>query len=128
MLTFEFNASADLRRHKRILLRSIFHQEVSTRYRNNSGTGPEKFGSLHSISTYGLFVQTRLFPEVGSNVRLKFSFNGQRIECEGLVIYVNPEDDGLNAQGFGVRFTKMLSKDYDIIRNAIDSYHRTLNI
>lgn len=125
MNNLELQSGTDRRERHRVFARSLFPMDREVSYRAGKTSNFGK-GVLHSISQSGLFVRSARMPELGSDVAMDFFFETQKVRCEGKVIYCNPSDDGLNAQGFGVKFTRMMATDYALIKNAIDSFHQMM--
>ena len=122
MSTFE-QVAQEQRKRKRVFARSLFPMDREVGYREMATRiGGEKKGVLHSISQSGLFVRSKDIPQIGTQLAINFFFGQEKIRCEGTVIYRNPTDDGINAQGFGMKFTKMLTKDYEAIKQSVDQF------
>lgn len=113
------------RQHKRIVLNNyspIPLNERTVRY-HASHDRNEHDGRILSLSRGGLFVRTSVLPERGSMVFLGFQVGKRRIKCTGKVVYVQDQHQAERAQGFGVRFVRILEDDFRHLNQIIENYY-----
>ena len=114
-----------LRKYKRVNFGNINRTcEEKTVVRFQVFQGKEKFlGKLASISQGGLYITTPRVLKPNSIIFLHFDLGNRKVQCIGKVIYSNPIGNPTRPVGFGVKFTRIVRKDFDAIRRKIDDHH-----
>jgi hypothetical protein len=127
MQTYELSREKNLRKANRAFARSMFPMDTVVRYRALGWNNQQK-GVLHSISQGGLYVKSLHIPEIGSQLTLNFIFGRKAIHCQGIVIYRRIDNGDFSTKGFGIKFTRMVTDEYQIIKNTIDEFVKTMSV
>lgn len=83
------------------------------------------FAYITDISAMGIFVQTRNPETPGTRLNLRFSTpNGQRMELEGEVIWVNPYRPGAanSNPGMGIQFVDLTDADRQRLTQLVRTF------
>ena len=112
----EEQGGAERREHERVPVRIAVDV-----YANGPSGDHFLFAYIENISEMGIFVRTDDPLPPGTDITLRFSAEGDRIELDGCVVWVNPiREDGDNPNpGMGIRFDSLSARERERVVDVV---------